>query len=133
MRRRPRHDGRSLASGRRLRELGRKFYGWTAEYRERVAAQVEYIKHWKIIEGDYTLAPNIVATWFIDPPYERMGSYYVHGSNEIDYSALAAWCLARRGQQIVCEQYGATWLPFRSMGTLKSGPRSGKSAEAVWP
>jgi len=26
------------------------------------------IRHWKLIEGDYFNAPNIEATWFIDPP-----------------------------------------------------------------
>ena len=42
---------------------------WGDEIRERIAQQVPKIGHWRIIEGDYTLAPDIEATWFVDPPY----------------------------------------------------------------
>ncbi|MGN6108961.1 MAG: hypothetical protein ACTHU0_27895 [Kofleriaceae bacterium] len=126
---------RTLSAGRRmLRAKHRQFEGWTAAQRERVATQVKFIRHWQIIEGDYTLAPDVdEATWFIDPPYERAGRHYVHGSSGIDYAALGAWCRARRGQTIVCEQVGATWLPFRPHAVLKAGPNSQRSAEAVWP
>lgn len=116
-----------------LRSRGRKFYGWTAELRERVASQAEMIRHWVIIEGDYTAAPDIEATWFVDSPYAEQGGHYVHGSDGIDYAALADWCQRRRGQPIVCEHPSATWLPFRRIGALKSGPRTGSSEEAVWP
>lgn len=121
------------ASARRLRELGRKFYGWTAEQRERVALQVAAIKHWLIIEGDYTKAAHVLATWFIDPPYEQTGGHYRFGSSRLNYSALAAWCLERIGQPIVCEAPGARWLPFRDIGAVKSGPRSRTAREALWP
>lgn len=101
--------------------------------RERVASQVTTIRHWQIIEGDYTAAPDLEATWFIDSPYEGAGRHYVHGSRGIDYAALATWCRARRGQPIVCEQEGANWLPFRRLGVFKAGPATQRSAEAVWP
>ena len=124
---------RLSAGCRRLRENGRKLYGWTSPLRERVAQQVMMIKHWKIIEGDYTMAPDVEATWFIDPPYSVMGNHYVHGSDCIDYQKLAAWSMNRQGQRIVCEQDGATWLPFRQLGTFKAGPSKRVSAEVIWP
>jgi hypothetical protein len=125
---------RTLSSGRRmLRAQRRQYEGWTVAMRMRVAQQVTRIRHWQVIEGDYTAAPDIEATWFIDPPYERAGKHYVHGSRSIDYAQLAAWCRTRRGQPIVCEQGGATWLPFRRLGTFHAGPTSRRSAEAVWP
>lgn len=112
------------------------FNGWTAQARERVARQVESIRHWQIIQGDYTAAPDVEATWFIDPPYEGMGRCYPCGSEDLDFPALGQWCRARRGQVLVCEQTGATWLPFSSFGAFKSNVvnRSGRtrSAEALW-
>jgi hypothetical protein len=122
---------RSLSAGaRRLREAGRKLYGWTEALRDRVASQVGMIKHWTLMEGDYSVAFDIEATWFIDPPYQGAGRHYRH--HQIDYSALGTWCRKRTGQVIVCEQDGASWLPFRSIGNVKSGPISKSSAEAVW-
>lgn len=123
---------KTLSSGRRkLRALNRQFEGWTPAMRERVALQVPHIRHWEVIEGDYTTAPDLEATWFIDPPYERAGKHYVH--HRIDYAQLAAWCLARRGQPIVCEAAEAKWLPFRNLGVFKAGPAKQRSAEAIWP
>lgn len=125
---------RTLSAGRRqLRALHRQFEGWTPAMRERVASQVTEIRHWHVIEGDYTLAPDVEATWFIDPPYQAMGRHYVHGSRGIDYAALADWCRTRRGQPIVCEAPGASWLPFRKLGVFHAGPNSRRAAEAVWP
>lgn len=125
---------RTLSAGcRRLRAAGRKFYGWTAELRERVASQVNAIKHWQIIEGSYELAPDIIATWFVDPPYQTQGKHYVHALSPNAYEALGVWCQSRQGQVIVCEGEGADWLPFRSHGSFKSGPRSMRASEVVWP
>jgi hypothetical protein len=56
-----------------LRAAGRKLYGWSEALRERVAAQVEHIKHWILIEDDYTQAPDITATHYIDSPYQYAG------------------------------------------------------------
>ena len=61
---------------------------WESPIRHRIASQVERIKHWHIIEGDYTEAPDVEAHWFVDPPYEKAGVAYVH--NQIDRAALAA-------------------------------------------
>jgi site-specific DNA-adenine methylase len=93
----------------------------------------------EIIEGDYTEAPDIEATWFIDPPYhvdgraQSRGMGYAEGCNSyaLDYEALGKWCRARRGQKIVCEQAGAHWLPFEHLRWARDS--IGKpAAEAVW-
>lgn len=106
--------------------------GWTEGRRARVAAQVQYIRHWLLIEGDYTQAPDVLATWFVDPPYNNgPGSRYVE--HVLDYSALGAWCQARAGQRIVCENEGATWLPFREFATLQAGVNGTGSREVIWP
>jgi site-specific DNA-adenine methylase len=126
---------KALSSGaRKLRDAGRKLYGWTHELRERVATQVPHIKHWTINEGDYHLLyDTTIATWFIDPPYEHAGKHYRYGSDYVNYAQLAVWCQERRGQPIVCESPDATWLPFRPLGVVKSGPRTQTTREAVWP
>lgn len=126
---------RRLSSGlARLRTLGRKLAGWSAERRDMIASQVDHIRHWRVIEGDYSEAPDMAATWFIDPPYQLAGSHYVHGPAGIDFAHLAEWCRSRRGQTVVCEAQGATWIPFTPFERAKSwgGGSSATSAEAVW-
>ncbi len=124
---------RTLSAGRRkLRALHRQFEGWTTSLRERVAYQVTLIRHWAIVEGDYSLAPDDEATWFIDPPYQLAGKHYVHGSSKLDYPALGEWCTRRVGQVIVCENAGATWLPFEPFMLAKAGPTNRVSQEVVF-
>lgn len=82
--------------------------------------------------GSYLDAPDIEATWFIDPPYQfanRRG--YRHGAAGVDFQQLAEWVRSRRGQVIVCEQAGADWLPFRPLYDLNSH-RGSRSTEVVW-
>lgn len=124
--------GLTLSLGIRKRARHDWAEGWTPPMRERVAEQVTRIRHWQIIEGDFTAAPDVEATWFVDPPYRgKSGRRYTHGSTAIDYSALGLWCRARRGQTIVCEAAGADWLPFAPFGeTVGVGAR--RSREAVW-
>ena len=61
-------------------------------------------------------------------PYVDKGRYYRIRS--VDYDRLGAWCRRLPGQTIVCEQAGATWLPFRPLATIKS--TRGTSEEVVW-
>jgi hypothetical protein len=106
---------------------------WGPEIRERIASQVDAIKHWCVLEGDYLLAPDVEATWFVDPPYAVAGAYYKE--SKVDYPALATWCRSRRGQVMVCENVGATWLPFRPYIVIKSTQGKhgkAKSHEALW-
>jgi hypothetical protein len=127
------HPCKRLSAGRiKLRSMGRIFEGWSEAQRERVASQVESIRHWTIIEGHYSDAPDVEATWFIDPPYVNMSRTYVHGNDKLSYTALGRWCRARRGQTIVCENEGAKWLPFRTFATLKAGVNGRGSREVIW-
>lgn len=105
--------------------------------RRRLIAAVPRIRGWELIEGDYTDAPDVRATWFVDPPYARKpdgrdpGGAYRYDGSAIDYATLGEWCRARRGQVIVCEQEGATWLPFRPLFVQHA--QSGQPrVEVVW-
>ena len=108
--------------------------GWSGLVRRRVAADLRRIRRWRIIEGDYTAAPDIEATWMVDPPYQTSaGRFYSHQPG--DFPALGAWVQARRGQIIACDQEGADWLPWTGGMILTGTPgegRTGKSAEVVY-
>lgn len=107
---------------------------WGERIRERIASQVDGIRHWTISQFSYQDIPDQgPATWFIDPPYEVAGRAYKFHS--IDYQGLGGWCRSRRGQTIVCENAGATWLQFQPFRTIKAteGKRGGKrSEEVIW-
>lgn len=108
---------------------------WGREVRDRIASQVGAIKHWTLIEGSYDQAPDVEATWFVDPPYQKAGVHYRRRMSAADYEALGAWCRTRRGQVIACEAEGADWLPFRPLGTFKANEsRTGgkKCSEVIW-
>lgn len=125
---------KTLSSGEVLLiKMGRKFRGWSEGRRGRVAAQVDRIRHWKIIEGDYDLAPDVKATWFVDPPYNNaVGRHYIHGPRDLDYEKLGQWCKRRDGQVLVCENEGADWLPFEPFATFKPGVNGNGSKEVLW-
>lgn len=107
---------------------------------QQIAAVHPYVKdRVEIIEGDYRKAPNIKATWFIDPPYhvagraQLRGMGYAEGCNSasLDYPKLGEWCQTRKGQTIVCEQDGATWLPFQHLRLARNS--IGQNAtEVLW-
>lgn len=101
---------------------------WGEYARARIAEQVEKIRHWRVIEGDYTQAPDVEATWFIDPPYVGARHYLARVDS---FEALGSWCRSRRGLSIVCEQGGADWLPFKPFCTAKSMAR-GSYAEVIY-
>ena len=108
---------------------------WGRPARERIAKQVTSIRHWLVQWGEYNDAPDIEATWFVDPPYQTQGKQYPHGAKGIDFGALGEWCKSRRGQVMVCENTGAGWLPFRPFGKFKSNKSNStrpRSAEALW-
>jgi hypothetical protein len=108
---------------------------WGKEVRAIIASQVDKIRHWKVIEGSYERAPDLRATWFVDPPYEKAGKHYRFGSKQLEYEGLAAWCVSRDGTTIVCENVGATWLPFEPFAKIAANRsvNGGKfSDEAIW-
>lgn len=106
---------------------------WGPEIRSIIASQVDRIRHWQVIEGSYEQAPDVEATWFVDPPYQKAGKHY--RCSELDFSGLAAWCQTRAGLTVVCENVGADWLPFVPYQRIKaSESKSGgkTSHEAVY-
>ncbi len=106
---------------------------WGERVKQTIATQVEAIRHWQVVDGGYSSLPPLhAATWFIDPPYETAGKNYRFGSEQINYVELAEWCKSRPGQVIVCENEGATWLPFRSLADVKTTRANSRSKEVVW-
>jgi hypothetical protein len=105
---------------------------WGAKWRDKVANQVNAIKHWKVSCCDYSHVQNEKATWFIDPPYQTLAEHYKESDERaIDYRHLGDWCRSRIGQVIVCEQGGSRWLPFKPLMT-KATVRHGEAREAIW-
>ena len=107
---------------------------WEERTRDRIARQVPLIKHWQIRNESYINAPDQDATWFIDPPYNNAAGQ-IYNTKFTDFANLADWCRTRTGQVIVCEQEGASWLPFQTFKTIQTthGKRGkSKSAEVVW-
>lgn len=108
-----------------------KFCAWNQENREKVANDVNKIKHWKIINDDYTTIDNYEATWFIDPPYQgNGGKYYRHGNKNFDYISLKNWILQRKGQIIVCENSQANWMDFKPLVDIKG--QKHKTSEVIF-
>jgi hypothetical protein len=105
---------------------------WGYKCRERIANQVDRIKHWTIDLMSYDQIPNQEATWFIDPPYQgKNGKAYKYHS--IDYDNLSQWCQNRIGQSIACEEYGANWLPFKPLKQVSThGGARHKMPEGIW-
>lgn len=105
---------------------------WNAKIRARTAENVQRIRHWTIIEGDYTASPDGRATWFVDPPYQPAnaahgrGAVDAYGHGTPDFGALANWLATRRGQVIVCENVGADWLPFEPFRRGHAAPRKSR-------
>lgn len=95
---------------------------WGEKVRERIKKQLPYIKHWRVFLDDYKEMHDFSdATWFIDPPYSTpAGKHYTYGMKKEEYKELGEWCMSKKGQVIVCEQKGADWLPFETLGKLRS-------------
>lgn len=109
---------------------------WGGAVKKRIIAQKPIIKGWKVDSCDYQDIPDVVGHWHIDPPYNNnAGSRYPYSGKKIDYNHLSKWCKSRRGSVDVCENVGATWLPFTPLYEVVScrGRRDGgKSLEAIW-
>jgi hypothetical protein len=110
------------------------YSGWAADTddcsraKHRFLERLEDIRDWTITNLDFFDLPDIQATWFVDSPYQFARMLYPE--NEIDYDELAAWCCSRKGQVIVCEELGATWLPFKPLKEVWTQTR--RMTEAVW-
>jgi site-specific DNA-adenine methylase len=109
---------------------------WGAAVRKRISSQLEKIRHWEVICGDYTQAPDLEAHWFIDPPYIAAGRRYP--VKDVNYDALGEWSRQRKGFVQVCENDGAMWLPFQPFHSVNTyhhmkddGIRSAKYSHEV--
>jgi hypothetical protein len=101
---------------------------WSPRAKERIAAQLPLIGGWTVRNASYDTAPDVRATWFVDPPYGDKGKYYRVGFS--DFEVLGSWCETRRGRLIVCERDDATWLPFSPLGSFKSS--LGRASEGLF-
>lgn len=107
--------------------MGHKFNSWNTD-KKRISENLFKIKHWKILNLDGLTAVNEKATWFIDPPYQKMG--YKYNFNKIDYPALSCWCKERSGQVIVCENQDAEWLDFTPLIKFRGAIKT--NIEVIW-
>lgn len=107
-----------------------KDYNTWNEAKIRIAGDLHKIRHWKVKLWDYEEIKNIEATWFVDPPYQFGGEWYVKSNKNIDFLKLADWCKTREGQVIVCENTKANWLPFKPMVDMQGAMF--KTTEAIW-
>jgi 16S rRNA G966 N2-methylase RsmD len=123
--------GKSRATTPRLAEA------WPA-VRRRIVAALPHIRTWEIIHGSYHDAPDIDATWFVDPPYQSIistaGNDYRCPDSAIDFDHLGDWCRDRLGFTIVCEQSPAEWLPFHPLAHQANGTQVNGSnrLEVIW-
>jgi hypothetical protein len=113
----------------RMREGLRPNSYWGSVIKQRIANQVQYIRHWKIFNKSYTELDNLGGYWFVDAPYNSIpGQKYVY--NKVDYAHLSEWAKTRNGQAVVCEMEGANWMNFEPLVKAKSS--KGYNLEVVW-
>lgn len=104
---------------------------WSPRTRRRIADNLQHIRRWIVVPGQYSTIPNIRATWFVDPPYQgRAGQYYK--ANVPDYSRLAVWCANRNGRTIVCESDRAAWMSWHGRRQLPQNAGN-KRSRTAWP
>ena len=120
-----------VQSGNWAVKYSKESYFWDERTKQRLLYSLPKIHHWKLIQGNFTNSPKMPATWFVDPPYQRAGVRYKFGSNLLDFVKLGEWCKELPGQVMVCENMGATWLPFEIFESAYRGVRK-HSIEAIW-
>jgi hypothetical protein len=101
---------------------------WGPRAKERIVSQLGMLAGWSVKLAPYDHAPDVEATWFVDPPYGDKGKFYRVPFQS--YASLGEWTKARRGDVIVCEGTGANWLPFAPLGSFKSS--KGRADEVVY-
>jgi site-specific DNA-adenine methylase len=111
------HTSRSIN---KIRENENAKNRWTDSKKNQIASQLQYIRHWTIEKKSYEQIENEDCTWFIDPPYQQAGKNYKESAKNIDFEHLGIWCKSRIGEVIVCENYGASWLPFENFASLRN-------------
>jgi site-specific DNA-adenine methylase len=111
------------------RRTDRQQLVWGERARLRLAASVHAVHHWDVRHGSYEDAPrDPEALYFVDPPYVDKGRYYRF--RDVDHHQVGVWAKDLPGDVVVCEQQGATWLPFEPLASIKS--TRGRSEEVAW-
>jgi hypothetical protein len=112
--------------------LGQK--GWTRLH-DRMDWVIPRVAHWHVTNTDYAEILDMTATWFIDPPYDNAAGL-AYRTPFVSFDALADWTVNRSGQVIVCENAGATWLPFEPLTNTRLGVKSryqtSNVGEVIW-
>ena len=107
---------------------------WGAAVKARIIQQKPMVSEWTVDCVSWERVPLVEAHWHIDPPYNNApGSRYPN--SDLDFADLAEWCKGLPGHVDVCENDGATWLPFKPLCEVVSsrGRRDGaRSKEAHW-
>lgn len=107
---------------------------WGPSVKRRILAQKPLIAAWSIDNLSYEQIPLQDAHWHVDPPYNNgPGRRYPYSL--IDYNHLSDWVRRLPGEVDVCENEGATWLPFAPLYSVNTtrGKRSGAvSREAIF-
>jgi site-specific DNA-adenine methylase len=112
---------------------------WCASTRDDIATACKFLDHWRVLEGDWTLALETKDyrksdTLFLDPPYKTKNIYKEKAP--IDYRLLAEFARSFPGQVIACEMAGADWLPFNIERQQVTGRRQKGcgvyAKEAIW-
>ncbi len=98
---------------------------WGEHARYRISRQVQNIRGWEVYCADYRNSPDVLADWFIDPPYEISGRHYPLAST-IYREELIGFCLSRRGFVTVCASGEAEWLPFKHLADIRAMTIKGK-------
>lgn len=105
------------------RRTGHGQNSWSKD-KVRIASDLHKIKHWRIFQKSYNTAPNELATWFIDPPYQqvqlREGNTDRYPHWAVDYNELTDFIKERKGLVIACEGDQANYLPFEHLVTVNT-------------
>lgn len=120
--------GRGVANPHNIYTKWSEIGNSSKQTKNRLIKYYKRVKNWKITNLDYLKLPNVECTWFIDPPYQNGGKYYIH--NKINYIELADWCKSRKGQVIVCENTKADWLDFKPLKEIYGQKK--RTLEVVW-
>lgn len=109
---------------------------WGPAVKDRIISQKPHISRWTIEQSTWQDIPEVDAHWHVDPPYNNNpGTRYPHSSKAIDFDDLGQWCRTLGPHVDVCENEGATWLPFRPLYEVvasRGRPSGRTSKEVVW-
>lgn len=110
---------------------------WSERTKSRLVDEIQSVRElgWTFERRDWRDAkePSELCTYFYDPPYEIAGKHYTSKWTKSDYADLATHCLklAKAGHQvIVCENAGASWLPFVPLHRYHGSRKD--SEEVIW-